>query len=66
LEGNSDTTYVQQMPSQTPFQQALAPQPVAPVASAPVAVEEDSKFITIKSPIIGTFYRKPLLIRLCL
>jgi acetyl-CoA carboxylase biotin carboxyl carrier protein len=25
---------------------------------APVAVEEDSKFITIKSPIM-TFYRKP-------
>jgi len=22
-------------------------------------VEEDSKFLTIKSPIIGTFYRKP-------
>jgi acetyl-CoA carboxylase biotin carboxyl carrier protein len=59
LEGNSDTTYVQQLPSQSPFQQALAPQPVAPVASAPVAVEEESKFITIKSPIIGTFYRKP-------
>jgi acetyl-CoA carboxylase biotin carboxyl carrier protein len=59
LEGNSDTTYVQQVPSQSPFQQALAPQPVAPVASAPVAVEEESKFITIKSPIIGTFYRKP-------
>ena len=27
-------------------------------ASAPAAAE-DSKFITIKSPIIGTFYRKP-------
>jgi acetyl-CoA carboxylase biotin carboxyl carrier protein len=42
LEGNSETTYVQQMPAQTPFQQALAPQPVAPVASAPVTAEEDS------------------------
>tara|TARA_R110002167_G_scaffold85074_1_gene230984 strand:+ start:619 stop:1107 length:489 start_codon:yes stop_codon:yes gene_type:complete len=29
--------------------------PVAPVA----ATEENSKYITIKSPIIGTFYRKP-------
>lgn len=28
----------------------------APVTSAPV---ENSKYITIKSPIIGTFYRKP-------
>jgi acetyl-CoA carboxylase biotin carboxyl carrier protein len=45
------------------MQQAL-PQ-VAPVAQAPVApvdaapVDESSKYIIIKSPIIGTFYRKP-------
>jgi len=32
-----------------------APVAVAPVAAAPVA--EDSKLITIKSPMIGTFYR---------
>jgi hypothetical protein len=39
LEEPTETTYVQQMPSQTPFQQAIAPQPVLPVASAqPVAV----------------------------
>lgn len=33
----------------------------APAANAPVAeaVSEDNKFITIKSPMIGTFYRKP-------
>ncbi|MDP5157412.1 MAG: acetyl-CoA carboxylase biotin carboxyl carrier protein [Flaviramulus sp.] len=32
----------------------------APVSSpAAPAVSEDSKYITIKSPIIGTFYRKP-------
>ena len=30
----------------------------APVATTPAA-DEDSKFITVKSPIIGTFYRKP-------
>ena len=61
LEGNvTETTYVQQLPAQGQLQQALAPQaaaPAAPVAAAPVA--EDSKYITIKSPIIGTFYRKP-------
>lgn len=37
---------------------AAAPQPVAPTenkASAPV--EDTSKYITIKSPMIGTFYR---------
>ncbi|PWL39948.1 acetyl-CoA carboxylase, biotin carboxyl carrier protein [Flagellimonas aquimarina] len=59
-----ETTIVQQIP--------MAQAPVAPVAAAPVAVEatsseteqaapaaDDSKYITIKSPIIGTFYRKP-------
>ena len=62
LEGNSsDVTYVQQMPAQNVLQQA-APQQIAPVASTPstaVAADEESKYITIKSPIIGTFYRKP-------
>ena len=61
LEGNvTETTYVQQMPSQAPLQQAVAPQQiaaVAPVAEAPVV--ENAHYITIKSPIIGTFYRKP-------
>lgn len=58
-----ETTIVQQIP--------MAQAPVAPVAAPPVAVEsaaseteqsaadDDSKYITIKSPIIGTFYRKP-------
>lgn len=59
------TTYVQQIPVN---QAALPQQPVAPQASASTepAVEqtqqpseEDSKYITIKSPIIGTFYRRP-------
>jgi acetyl-CoA carboxylase biotin carboxyl carrier protein len=55
----SEPTYVQQMPAQAPVQQivAAATAPATPVAAAPVA--EDSKFITIKSPMIGTFYRKP-------
>ena len=35
-----------------------APQPVAPTETkASVAAEDDSKYITIKSPMIGTFYR---------
>jgi acetyl-CoA carboxylase biotin carboxyl carrier protein len=62
LEGNTpDITYVQQAPMQqalpqqaTPVQQA-AP---TPVATAPVA-EDNAKYITVKSPMIGTFYRKP-------
>ncbi len=63
LEGNTpDITYVQQAPMQ---QLAAAPAPVpaaaAPAApSAPAATSDDnSKYITIKSPMIGTFYRKP-------
>jgi acetyl-CoA carboxylase biotin carboxyl carrier protein len=49
------TTIVQQMPM------AAAPAAAAPVVTpaAPAAVSEDSKYITVKSPIIGTFYRKP-------
>jgi acetyl-CoA carboxylase biotin carboxyl carrier protein len=45
---------------------AVAPAPVAASAPAPVsatpaapATEDTSKYITIKSPMIGTFYRKP-------
>ena len=61
LEGNvTETTYVQQMPAQATLQQAVAPQQIAPVVVAPEApVVENSHYITIKSPIIGTFYRKP-------
>ena len=56
----SEPTYVQQLPAQAPVQQIVAA-PVAP-AAAPVAaapLAEDSKYVTIKSPMIGTFYRKP-------
>jgi acetyl-CoA carboxylase biotin carboxyl carrier protein len=60
LEGNvSEATYVQ-MPVQPAVQQAAVPQQIAPVAPTPVApAAENSNYITIKSPIIGTFYRKP-------
>ena len=44
-------------------QQVIQTQPVSPESSAAppskADVEEDSNYITIKSPIIGTFYRKP-------
>lgn len=51
------TTYLQQMP-QMP---QMAPAAATEAAAAPAAPAEDenSKYITIKSPIIGTFYRKP-------
>ena len=70
----TETTIVQAAPV-TPVPQAVpaVPQavPAVPMASAPVATpkanadhsetdkEDSSKYITIKSPIIGTFYRKP-------
>ncbi|MFB9052082.1 acetyl-CoA carboxylase biotin carboxyl carrier protein [Formosa undariae] len=54
------TTYVQQIPVGTPVAQApVAPQTVASTQAAPAEAEANSKYITIKSPIIGTLYRKP-------
>ncbi|WP_312138306.1 acetyl-CoA carboxylase biotin carboxyl carrier protein [Sphingobacterium sp.] len=42
---------------------AAAPAAATPVAAAPVAAapaaDDESKYITVKSPIIGTFYRSP-------
>jgi acetyl-CoA carboxylase biotin carboxyl carrier protein len=62
----SDTTairYISEAP--LPQNQVVLPREAqqasegpAPVASASKA-DDDSKYVTIKSPIIGTFYRKP-------
>lgn len=60
-----ETTFVQQIPVASAPAVAPIPTPAAP--EAPAATDaasdagegEDSKYITIKSPIIGTFYRKP-------
>lgn len=55
----------QVMPAAAPVAAApAAPAPAAPAAAAPATPEaapadDDSKYITIKSPIIGTFYRRP-------
>ncbi|APX98969.1 acetyl-CoA carboxylase biotin carboxyl carrier protein [Lacinutrix venerupis] len=62
--GSEETTIVQQMPMaqmpQMPMQAApSAPAPVATEAPAAPAADDNSKYITVKSPIIGTFYRKP-------
>ncbi len=63
LEGNSqDVTYVQHAPIQQAIPQAQPIQQTTtqstPVETVP-ASNEDAKYITIKSPMIGTFYRKP-------
>jgi acetyl-CoA carboxylase biotin carboxyl carrier protein len=59
VEGTSpEITYLQQAPvAQAAPQAAPAPVAAAPVAAAPAS--ENSNYITVKSPMIGTFYRKP-------
>lgn len=60
--GQAEATIVQQIPvhaAMAPVAAAPAA-PAAPAPAAPAKEEEDlSKYITVKSPIIGTFYRKP-------
>jgi acetyl-CoA carboxylase biotin carboxyl carrier protein len=62
----SEQTIVLQQPAVAPAQVAAVPAaPVqAPVSAAPAApaaapASDESKLITIKSPMIGTFYRSP-------
>lgn len=64
--GKGETTYIQQVPAVAPQQQVVAqpaaettPTPAATTPAEPASTDDDSKYVTIKSPIIGTFYRKP-------
>ena len=62
LEGNTpEITYVQQAPMQQALTQAAAPVAQAKETSvaAPTVADDNAKYVTIKSPMIGTFYRKP-------
>ena len=69
MEDVKITVKTNREPSQLLVQEpVVVPQPQAPVPPMPVvqvdapiesSPEEDSNLITIKSPIIGTFYRKP-------
>ena len=54
-----ETTFIQQMPQMASSAPAPAAAPAAPADQAPVETKEESNLITVKSPIIGTFYRKP-------
>ncbi len=56
-----ETTIIQQLPNMG----SVAPQAIAPLqpetalsTGTDTGASEDSKYITVKSPIIGTFYRK--------
>jgi len=64
--GKTETTILQSAvsPAQMPVVSQVVPQaepaaPAAPATPAAAPAEEDSKLLTITSPIIGTFYRKP-------
>jgi len=67
IKTGSDSEVVHQIPVAVQMPQTMAPalqqvdQPQTTQSVAPEvnAAEEDTKYITIKSPIIGTFYRKP-------
>ena len=66
-----ETTIIQQipvaqspaavMPTTAPAAPATPAAPVTPAIDAPAKAEhsDDDKYITVKSPMIGTFYRKP-------
>ena len=68
IKQKEDKITVTSAPAQTVYASApaAAPTAAAPVASAPAAAPAADNLITIKSPMIGTFYRraspdKPLL-----
>ena len=67
IKQKEDKITVTSAPAQTVYASApAAPSAAAPVASAPAAAAAADNLITIKSPMIGTFYRraspdKPLL-----
>ncbi len=60
-----ETTYIQQIPTMSSAPAPVMPQQPVASAAAPAQPKEtpttsdDSKYVTVKSPIIGTFYRKP-------
>lgn len=64
---DKETTFIQQYPQMQQQMPAQQPQPAvapsqessSPAAASEKPAEENSKYITVKSPIIGTFYRKP-------
>ena len=57
--GKTETTILHQAPmaSIPPIVQSL--EPIETAINAAPSSDEDSKYVVIKSPIIGTFYRKP-------
>lgn len=69
IKTNQEPTYVTAsipaaVPAAAPMPLPAVPAPAAatseaPAAAAPAAVADNSNYVTIKSPMIGTFYRSP-------
>ena len=64
--GAAEASYFQHYPAAQPMQPMMqpvaapsTPAPAAPSTPAAAPAEDNSKYITIKSPMIGTLYRKP-------
>ena len=59
-DSTAETTFIQQMPvAQAPIIHTPVASVEIPDTPTPKYADEEAKYITIKSPIIGTFYRKP-------
>jgi acetyl-CoA carboxylase biotin carboxyl carrier protein len=63
-DDNGEKTFIQQVPAMPVAAQpqaapAATETPAAPETAQKAATEEDSNLVVVKSPIIGTFYRKP-------
>lgn len=62
VSSGNETTYVQQIPMgqvQMPAMPTETPVAVPEAVTTDTAADDDAKYITVKSPIIGTLYRKP-------
>ena len=64
IKTNQEPTYVTAtVPAAIPAAAPVQAAPAAPVAAAPAtpaaSTTDESKYITVKSPMIGTFYRSP-------
>lgn len=63
--GGNEVSYIpqpavyQSAPQAAPVATSAAPVAAAPATEKSEPASDDSKFVTIKSPMIGTFYRKP-------
>jgi acetyl-CoA carboxylase biotin carboxyl carrier protein len=61
VKTGGETVYAQaptMMQAAAPVQQAVAPAATTEAAAPAAPADDDSKYITVRSPMIGTFYRR--------